>query len=305
MTDTGGVLPRRSKRYLCQKNDGHLVRVVGPAFEHGVRLGHDGRAAEDRASRHRPLLRAAARRRGPRRRPVRIEFCEADVLDAFDDWRRAVGVAASAGRGSGDASRSPESRRCARTSNVPSRVSPMRAAAGKARVSARTAARAVDPRARSAGPVGVAGARRGAGRRLSPRWRGSTMALIEAAVAAARGRPQVEAARGSRRRARAVRQPHACRRKGAGPRGRLRASRSARQPACPISATNSRAAPTRTAYRAGDREAGRRRPDDRAARRAGDPRAGRHSRRARRGRRRAGRAAGGLRRHRRCRQRVA
>ena len=24
---------------------------------------------------------------------MRIEFCEADVLDAFDDWRRAVGVA--------------------------------------------------------------------------------------------------------------------------------------------------------------------------------------------------------------------
>jgi hypothetical protein len=31
-------------------------------------------------------------RKGPRRRPVRIEFCEADVLDAFDEWRRAVGV---------------------------------------------------------------------------------------------------------------------------------------------------------------------------------------------------------------------
>ncbi len=30
--------------------------------------------------------------RGPRRRPIRIEFCEADVLDAFDAWRRAVGV---------------------------------------------------------------------------------------------------------------------------------------------------------------------------------------------------------------------
>jgi hypothetical protein len=30
--------------------------------------------------------------KGPRRRPVRIEFCEADVLDAFDQWRRAVGV---------------------------------------------------------------------------------------------------------------------------------------------------------------------------------------------------------------------
>jgi hypothetical protein len=33
--------------------------------------------------------------KGARRRPVRIEFCEADVLDAFDEWRRAVGVAAS------------------------------------------------------------------------------------------------------------------------------------------------------------------------------------------------------------------
>ena len=34
----------------------------------------------------------ASRRRAGRRRPVRIEFCEADILDAFDDWRRAVGV---------------------------------------------------------------------------------------------------------------------------------------------------------------------------------------------------------------------
>jgi hypothetical protein len=32
--------------------------------------------------------------RGPRRRPVRIEFCEADVLDVFDEWRRAVGIPA-------------------------------------------------------------------------------------------------------------------------------------------------------------------------------------------------------------------
>ena len=32
--------------------------------------------------------------KGPRRRPVRIDFCEADVLDVFDEWRRAVGLAA-------------------------------------------------------------------------------------------------------------------------------------------------------------------------------------------------------------------
>jgi hypothetical protein len=30
--------------------------------------------------------------KGPRRRPVRIDFCEADVLDVFDEWRRAIGV---------------------------------------------------------------------------------------------------------------------------------------------------------------------------------------------------------------------
>ena len=34
----------------------------------------------------------ASNARGPRRRPARIEFCEADVLDAFDAWRRAVGI---------------------------------------------------------------------------------------------------------------------------------------------------------------------------------------------------------------------
>jgi hypothetical protein len=32
--------------------------------------------------------------KGPRRRPVRVEFCEADVLDAFDEWRRAIGITA-------------------------------------------------------------------------------------------------------------------------------------------------------------------------------------------------------------------
>ena len=29
---------------------------------------------------------------GQTRRPLRIEYCEADVLDVFDEWRRAVGV---------------------------------------------------------------------------------------------------------------------------------------------------------------------------------------------------------------------
>jgi hypothetical protein len=37
-----------------------------------------------------------AQARGPRRRPVRIEFCEADILELFDDWRRAIGVVGGA-----------------------------------------------------------------------------------------------------------------------------------------------------------------------------------------------------------------
>lgn len=32
--------------------------------------------------------------KGPRRRPVRVEFCEADVFDVFDEWRRALGITA-------------------------------------------------------------------------------------------------------------------------------------------------------------------------------------------------------------------
>ena len=44
--------------------------------------------------------------KGPRRRPVRIEHCEADILELFDDWRRAVGVARLTGEaGSGGSKR--------------------------------------------------------------------------------------------------------------------------------------------------------------------------------------------------------
>jgi hypothetical protein len=85
---------RQIEAYLCRKNEGHLIRIVGPAFDMV-------RAWEDRGI---PLKvawqgidRTIARREvaagPPRRRPVRVEFCEPDVLDAFDAWRRAVGVA--------------------------------------------------------------------------------------------------------------------------------------------------------------------------------------------------------------------
>ena len=86
-----GAYCRHVEAYLCARNEGHLIRIVGPAFElvtawsaGGVPLSVVRRAVD----------RACARRQGPgkRRRPLRIEYCQADVLDLFDDWKRAIGV---------------------------------------------------------------------------------------------------------------------------------------------------------------------------------------------------------------------
>jgi hypothetical protein len=83
---------RDIEAYLCRKNDGHLIRITGAAFEQVQGWAGQGipiKVAEAGIDRYFERY----YRKGPRRRPVRIEFCEADVLDAFDDWRRAVGVA--------------------------------------------------------------------------------------------------------------------------------------------------------------------------------------------------------------------
>ena len=83
---------RDLEAHLCRKNDGHLIRITGPAFEQVQGWAMQGvplKVAEAGIDRYFERY----YRKGPRRRPVRIEFCEADVLDAFDDWRRAVGVA--------------------------------------------------------------------------------------------------------------------------------------------------------------------------------------------------------------------
>lgn len=82
---------RQIEAYLCRKNEGHLIRIVGPAFEQvcgwanlGVPLKVAFRGIDQYCDRYYA--------KGPRRRPVRIEFCEADILDLFDAWRRALGV---------------------------------------------------------------------------------------------------------------------------------------------------------------------------------------------------------------------
>lgn len=96
---------RQIETYLCQKNDGHLIRVVGPSFEMVSGWANTGvplKIAFGGIDRYFERY----YRKGPRRRPVRIDFCEADVLDVFDEWRRATGVTAAAVSGD-DASASP------------------------------------------------------------------------------------------------------------------------------------------------------------------------------------------------------
>jgi hypothetical protein len=93
---------RELEAYLCRHNEGHLVRISGPAFDkvrEWAAMGVPLKVAFQGIDRH--IQRVAAK--GARRRPVRIEFCEADILDAFDAWRRAVGVrTTAAGEGGGD-----------------------------------------------------------------------------------------------------------------------------------------------------------------------------------------------------------
>ena len=74
---------RQLEAYLCRKNDGHLIRIVGPAFEQVCGWAARGvpvKVAERGIDRYFERYYA----KGPRRRPVQIQFCEADVFDVFD-----------------------------------------------------------------------------------------------------------------------------------------------------------------------------------------------------------------------------
>ena len=82
---------RELEAYLCRKNDGHLIRIVGPSFERVCSWAAQGipfKIACQGIDTY--FVRYYAK--GVRRRPVLIDFCEHDILDAFEAWRRAVGV---------------------------------------------------------------------------------------------------------------------------------------------------------------------------------------------------------------------
>jgi hypothetical protein len=86
---------RQVEDYLTRANGGHLVRIVGPGFglvrqwaADGIPLRVVWRGIDHKVERHRT---------GQARRPLRIEFCEADVRDVYENWQRAVGLGTGAG----------------------------------------------------------------------------------------------------------------------------------------------------------------------------------------------------------------
>jgi hypothetical protein len=125
MTDAADYC-RQVEAYLCRKNEGHLIRIAGPVFEQvsgwatqGVPLAVAFRGIDRYCQRYHA--------KGPRRRPVRVEFCEPDILELFDDWRRAVGVSQLVDSVTGEASSVKRDRLPAHLDRAIARLTAMRA----------------------------------------------------------------------------------------------------------------------------------------------------------------------------------
>jgi hypothetical protein len=111
---------RAIESHLCRKNDGHLIRIAGPTFdlvrgwaEQGVPLKVALTGIDCSFERY--------YRKGARRRPLQVSFCEADVLDAFDAWRRAIGLS-----GAGPSESGAGTAECGAGTSVPAGALPER-----------------------------------------------------------------------------------------------------------------------------------------------------------------------------------
>jgi len=85
-----GEYCRHVESHLAQVNAGEIIRITGAGFElvrswalEGIPLSIVCHAVSQKAERHRA---------GRATRPLRVEFCTADVREVYTAWRRAVGI---------------------------------------------------------------------------------------------------------------------------------------------------------------------------------------------------------------------
>ncbi len=90
-----GAYCRQVESHLAQVNAGEIIRITGAGFElvrgwalEGIPLSIVCHAVSQKAERHRA---------GRSTRPLRIEFCTADVREGYTAWKRAVGIRGTGG----------------------------------------------------------------------------------------------------------------------------------------------------------------------------------------------------------------
>jgi hypothetical protein len=85
-----GDFCRRVEEHLARVNEGQIIRIVGPAFELARGWALEGMPLS--VVTHGIDLKAERHRAGRSTRPLRLEFCDADVRGVYTRWRRAVGL---------------------------------------------------------------------------------------------------------------------------------------------------------------------------------------------------------------------
>lgn len=131
MVDTHAYC-RGVEAHLCRQNGGHLIRIVGPAFDLVKGWAEAGIPLVVAAAGIDRCVDRAARKPG-RRRPMRVEFCDADVLAAHDEWTRAV---STAGIGPGATAASGGPRRPSLTQHLDRAITQLTALRGTGRAPA-------------------------------------------------------------------------------------------------------------------------------------------------------------------------
>jgi hypothetical protein len=104
-----GEYCRHVEAHLARVNAGEIIRISGAGFELVRGWALEGIPLS--VVRHAISLKAERHQAGRSTRPLRIEFCAADVRAVYATWRRAVGMTAGGTDGTDEAAPADEPRR--------------------------------------------------------------------------------------------------------------------------------------------------------------------------------------------------